>query len=416
MLGTTLDVAIGLIFIFMLFSLFLSTVLEAVAAAFKLRARALEITIAQLIEYPASIRVGANLPAKGLFGLSGWISRKTGWGQPGAAINEEGELIADEVAAEDAESHEGPTEGAEDIVPTVPLSFKAVYEHPLVGAIPGRRPGYVPAKNFTSAVLYAVGGGQGSLQSDLEQGIAALPPGTLRTALTTALIEAEGDMEKMRTGIERWYDNAMERLSGQYKRFSQAATFLLALILALAFHLDAVEIGQRLYVDAALRGAFVDLADSYVEKHPDGPGTVQPVPVPAVPVPAAPPAGNGAGAPAPTPAPSPAPATPEQQLADFKKRAAEAGEARQALVETMSLFGRFNKEAERKAEEARRAKRSTIGNVWHDIVLFLLGTIGILVTALAGMLGGPFWFDVLQRMVNLRASGAKPAPAGKDKA
>jgi len=101
---------------------------------------------------------------------------------------------------------------------------------------------------------------------------------------------------------------------------------------------------------------------------------------------------------------------------DFKKRAAEAGEARQALVETMSLFGRFNKEAERKAEEARRAKRSTIGNVWHDIVLFLLGTIGILVTALAGMLGGPFWFDVLQRMVNLRASGAKPAPAGKDKA
>ena len=32
-------------------------------------------------------------------------------------------------------------------------------------------------------------------------------------------------------------------------------------------------------------------------------------------------------------------------------------------------------------------------------------------TALAGMLGAPFWFELLQRLVNLRGSG--PRPDGK---
>ena len=32
-----------------------------------------------------------------------------------------------------------------------------------------------------------------------------------------------------------------------------------------------------------------------------------------------------------------------------------------------------------------------------------------MITALAGMLGAPFWFQLLQRFVNLRGAGAKPA-------
>ena len=33
---------------------------------------------------------------------------------------------------------------------------------------------------------------------------------------------------------------------------------------------------------------------------------------------------------------------------------------------------------------------------------------GIAITALAGMQGAPFWFDMLQKLVNLRAAGKKP--------
>lgn len=39
---------------------------------------------------------------------------------------------------------------------------------------------------------------------------------------------------------------------------------------------------------------------------------------------------------------------------------------------------------------------------------------GLLLTALAGMLGGPFWFDLLQKLVNLRAAAPKPAKAARD--
>src|SRR5262249_3768892 len=35
---------------------------------------------------------------------------------------------------------------------------------------------------------------------------------------------------------------------------------------------------------------------------------------------------------------------------------------------------------------------------------------GILITVFALMLGAPFWFDLLGRFINIRASGDKPAP------
>jgi hypothetical protein len=40
-----------------------------------------------------------------------------------------------------------------------------------------------------------------------------------------------------------------------------------------------------------------------------------------------------------------------------------------------------------------------------------LKLLGCLMTALAVSLGAPFWFDSLGRLVNLRATGARPARA-----
>jgi hypothetical protein len=40
--------------------------------------------------------------------------------------------------------------------------------------------------------------------------------------------------------------------------------------------------------------------------------------------------------------------------------------------------------------------------------------VGWLVTAAAALFGAPFWFDLLQRLVNLRGTGTKPDE--KDKA
>jgi hypothetical protein len=40
----------------------------------------------------------------------------------------------------------------------------------------------------------------------------------------------------------------------------------------------------------------------------------------------------------------------------------------------------------------------------------MLKGLGWPITALAVSLGGPFWFQLLQRIVDLRGAGARPAP------
>jgi len=47
---------------------------------------------------------------------------------------------------------------------------------------------------------------------------------------------------------------------------------------------------------------------------------------------------------------------------------------------------------------------------------FALQTAGWLITASTTLFGAPFWFDILQRSINLRSTGAKPAPVRVEQA
>ena len=51
--------------------------------------------------------------------------------------------------------------------------------------------------------------------------------------------------------------------------------------------------------------------------------------------------------------------------------------------------------------------------LWHrsDLTLWLLSLAGWLVTAFAISLGAPFWFDLLQKLLNINVRGAGPKPA-----
>ena len=42
-----------------------------------------------------------------------------------------------------------------------------------------------------------------------------------------------------------------------------------------------------------------------------------------------------------------------------------------------------------------------------------LKTLGLIITALAAMQGGPFWFDLLGKLINLRLTGPPPAKTGQ---
>jgi hypothetical protein len=372
MLSSALGVAIGIIFIFMLFSLFLSTALEAVAALLKLRGRALRVAIARLIDDPQ------HKPIFGGFGLFDDVLRRIRGRRASTDVNAR-LAVAKALDRGNSEAHEGPTQAVQgDYAPLTRLRFNDVFCHPLVAGAQGKnRPSYVSPENFASALLYALRGDPvDTFVSDIERGISTLPRGPVRDALVTVAQEAAGDLEKIKAGVERWYDHAMDRLSGEYKRFSQAATFLIGLLLAASFDIDAIAITQRVYADPILRDAIVAHATSYIEQE------------------------NAAQIAAP-------------QVAEEKQKSRVkdgTGKGMASTIDTVRTPAEDDFAAKLEALKTARDKllsATVMGS--NSPTLWGYPILGWLITALAGMLGGPFWFELLQKLVNLRGTGPKPA-------
>jgi len=368
MTSTILSVAIGVVFVFMLFSLFLSTSLEGISSLMKLRGRALRVALARLIDDP-------DAPAmRGGFGLldsaAAWWTGGTGK-STAVLTAQPTELLADAVDSDAPERHE-PTFIDGDHKPFEPIRFADVFGHPLVaGASRSNCPSYVPDAHFTSALLQTL------LRADPDASVAAvaarvalLPPSSMKTALEGALLDARGDWDALRAGVDRWYGNAMDRLSGEYKRFSQLITFLLGLALAASFNIDTIALARQLYADPVMREALVEQADSYLaaERSKQSHDT--------------------ASLPAATPASAPDPAI-------------QYGEAIDQWVKARDLLTQTVPGA------SSRAELPALQRVQQ-------GWLGWVVTALAGMLGAPFWFDLLQKLTNLRGAGPKP-PASNSK-
>jgi hypothetical protein len=70
MFGATLDTAIGLAVVFLLFSILLTILMEIISGVLKLRAKALENLIARLIEDPTVQQTGWAWMTGGQFGLA----------------------------------------------------------------------------------------------------------------------------------------------------------------------------------------------------------------------------------------------------------------------------------------------------------------------------------------------------------
>lgn len=213
MLGSSvLDVAIGLIFVFLLLSLICSAANELIEMVLKKRAKDLEKGIA--------------------------------------------ELIGD---------------------PTKTTAFlKAIYDHGLVNGLfqgeykPGSRklPSYIPAQNFALAVMQVKEQWTAVPETG---GVATLLPANIKTAFDALEKTAGSDAKKLQDGIEAWYNSAMDRVSGWYKRRSQAFILVMGLAIAYLVNADCIQIVQRLSSDASLRQGVVAFAQA-TAKNPQ-PGT-----------------------------------------------------------------------------------------------------------------------------------------------
>ena len=334
MFGPTIDVAIGLTLVYVLFSSLISVVYEALAGIRDLRSKALENAVISLID---------DLPPTP-GGLRGFVDKFFG------LFGSQMRLRAEAFGAAAAQTLSGQ-----------------VYGHALIAGLSVKnKPSYIPAENFAAALLAVVrGAATGSLASQVEQGIAQLPQGSsVRQALTTIVQDAQGDWTSIKAGVEGWFDAAMDRLSGDYKRFHQICAFIMGLSLAALCNVDSVYIVRTLYAQPdmtkALDAEAIAISKAGLESKPISNGSI----------------------------------------ADTTDKIKTA---KNALFASAVPVG-WDKEAAAKWRDP-----ANVAN-WLPVAL------GWLLTALAGLLGAPFWFDSLQKLVNLRGAGpesktVKPAKA-----
>lgn len=297
-LSAVFDTAIGLILMYVILSLACTVINEYVATWLQLRAKTLRISLANLIDIP---RLKADFDNHGL--IDG----------PKAAVN-------------------------------------------------GKHVSYMSGSTFALALL-------GSLDptkplpgfADVSQAIQNLPDSNIRDTLLMQITTAQGDLEKLRDNVAAWFDDAMDRVGGVYKRYLKWISLLVGLGLALAINADTFEVATALWHDDALRAQMVSAGSDIIAKAP--------------------------------------------------------------LPQTMSEAGAAtplsNNDVVAKLQQAEIELRplplgwGATSPIWTKTGLSMLWSViekifGLLVTALALSLGAPFWFDVLSKFMNVRGAGPKP--------
>ena len=191
--STILDLAIGLIFTFLIISLVTSTATEAVASALSWRANTLLQGIKDLLNDPQFTGLALSIYNHGLTNP-----------QASGAAAAEAQLSA--------------------------------------------KPSYIDAKQFACALIDVAGLSPGANVQALQAKInAAVPDQQLNTMLNGIVARAGGDIDRIRDDIAAWFNTGMDRVSGVYKRKTQFWSLLIALALAIALNIDTVKIAQALW-------------------------------------------------------------------------------------------------------------------------------------------------------------------------
>jgi hypothetical protein len=249
-----------------------------------------------------------------------------------------------------------------------------LFAHPLIArtARPGDRPSYISSRNFALAlrdVIAPASGTQPRALQDLRTSVANLPDSALRKTILGLLDSAQGDLEAARKNVEKWYDNTMDRVSGWYKREAQLIIFVAGLLLCVFLNADTLMILKELWNDRALSSAIVAQAEA------KGKALNQ---------------------------------TQNQTLTS-------AGG--QVNVPASPKEGSERSSVQQVEKEIRDASAPPIG--WtgssgdvrgfpDGVTGWLKKVVGIFISAIAVAMGAPFWFDLLNKIVNLRLSGDLP--------
>ncbi len=230
------------------------------------------------------------------------------------------------------------------------------YAHPRIQSLRDdeRLPSYVPSATFALVLLDLIAPAAPDWKrtaAQIGERIDRLPAdGDLRRNLVLLMDRAGGDVERLEKEIESWFNDVMERASGWYKRHVQRALLVIGLVVVVVADADTIRLARDLARDPVMRQALVSYAQQATSKPP----------------------------PSSAPNDSAALAQVVRQIDDAKDVGIPLG----------------------------WSKASTSAG-WFDVF------IGLLISTFAVALGSPFWFDLLGKLLNVRAALRPPDPAKK---
>jgi hypothetical protein len=319
-----IDVLIGLAFFYFLFSIVCSAVNEGISTLMNYRAKDLEKGISNLLDGKSNASVFYDNPrVRALF--------------KGDRLRDRIPLLK-HVFANKLPSYIPPRVFALTVLDT--------FAPPTAASQPAAPPTPTDAESYDlftrakNALAGVVSSTAGETATSSPQAI----PDRVITLLQDAVDEAEADVQKLRTALENAFNEAMDRVSGWYKRRVQLILFIVALIVVGFTNADSYAIGKTLWQNDAVRSAVVQAASK-----------------------------TGA-----TPACA-------QSGSDEQKAASCV-----AAVKQLGLPLGWSK--------------VTSPSGWG--IAGKIG--GLLLTAFAILLGAPFWFDTLSKLAGLRGAGKSP--------
>ena len=85
------------------------------------------------------------------------------------------------------------------------------------------------------------------LQAEVDKALPKDKDAQMNALLAGMIQRSGGEMDKIHQEMCRWFDNAMDRVSGTYKRHTQAVGLVVAFVLCLVFNVDALHVTQKLW-------------------------------------------------------------------------------------------------------------------------------------------------------------------------
>lgn len=284
------------------------------------------------------------------------------------------------------------------------------YNHPQILSLfknLNRQPSYIPSANFALAIMDMVAAKapvkQNKLFEDFKDGLQTFVnnKGNLFEVLKN-LLDTSTNIKELQEKIEAWFNSYMHRVTGWYESHTVVTVRLIAVAITLIFNINVIKLVKKIYNDGQLRSSMVAMAEGVVN--------------------------------------NPQPIT-QFYTNTFQKENAAKDSAFKQRIDSATGEEKKLIEKERDSVMAALAKSYTDRNIlaiksltsrldstglplgWKNdtiskelkgtpgsncITNFLIMLLGWIIGAGCISMGAPFWFDMLNKLVNVRRSGVKP--------